>query len=320
MADALHSTYRVFRNRLFLNELGVFAKAVEKQVNPSAYYDSILNAREIGRLFTPANVIKCLAYGNQGGCDMPQYPIDDTPVVNVIGSSIVDCISCAAKIKTLAMFIESARRDGSLNAVLLFREVIPRLTRWFGITDRQAALLIDELFVDEIIGNWRSVELPSVVGEVCELHLTERGWQIWKLLGKDSVLVECFHDDLELDTDLEWDGRPVAWSGVATSEIKDVNDRVREVFCVLLQVWRAERNDGNRAAKRGEYRDYASAFGRDAVAEWLMKGVESSLERYYATVKGFHSKYCEHDLNRLKYEIATCKKVWETGGIVPDLR
>ena len=137
VADALYYTLQILRNRKFLDDSAVFAKAQEKTTNPWEFFLSKASRpSDFRRLFPSSTAIKCLAYGNQATEDAPQYPVIGTPVVNILDSEYAPIARTAFKPRVLSMLASLAEKRGRLSTEVPYLHLL-EYEKWFDISKDQ---------------------------------------------------------------------------------------------------------------------------------------------------------------------------------------
>lgn len=317
VADSLAATYTVLRNRHFIDADLVFAAAKE---NSSGELLSE-GGPDLRRLFTATTTLRALAYGNQGSVSYPQYPVLGTRIANVISSEHAPITRTTVKPSILSMFVNRVvmHTHALTSAHFQLTDLIKCATKWFGVTKETALKVIDELFKEQLLSNSRSAKLPSVSGTNCELHLTERAWVLWNHLHSDSVLLECYRDVSDLDVNLQWNGKSPNWTDVPTRQL-NVNERARQVFWIVVSVWRTEQSEGDRTVRIGDRGRFVELFGDRPISSVLLEGLKASEQKYYSKQSGWNEHGLSSLIEELRHEINEVVGGWGSGKLSSETK
>ncbi|MFL5328659.1 MAG: hypothetical protein ACJ8C4_07065 [Gemmataceae bacterium] len=275
LADCMKATMDVLKNVHFCQTDQLVRRYYDKNVQPTR--------TDFRELFTPTTVIRALAYGNQGKVPQPVYPIGGTRIVNVINSKHARLGESTLKIRLINLFSRLATTSHMSPECIYIS--LAQINEWgkqfFALSPEVTTALIDEMYTEGLLGNCRTFLMPSKVGELCTLNVTPRGLLLWRHLGQNSVLLECYRDEVELCDELKFKGRSPSWKDIATLE-SNWEDRLIEIGWMVTQMWLGERKETDNIVSRGSFSAFKSVFGPTLMSRHVKNGVDSSRRRFYS--------------------------------------
>jgi hypothetical protein len=299
MAKAMTYVLEVARNIHFVKDEDLVVA-----VMPNTSNDTFQFARDA---FTRTSVLRALAYGNQGDVK-PHYPIDFTPVVNLIESKRIPFGGSTFKLRVIAMF-STLESSGNKSTQISVGDICKMGEQFFGVDTDIAMSVVDELCEQGVLGNSRFVGLPSVVGTDCALSLLPRGELLWRLLSEDSILLQCYRDDCELDRTIEWKGRRFHYSDRPTQELL-IEEVGTELIWMVRQLWVKEVEELESVASRGQYSELVRLCGIESMSGRLLKAVSNSMKRFFSRYPGFAAQSLQSATDDLAIEIDLASKRW----------
>lgn len=304
VASSMKSVLEVLRNQHFFKDEDLLVTAMSK--TKSEFKKSATDT------FTGTTVIRSLAYGNQGNTK-PVYPILHTPVVNLLHSKHLDYGRSTFKPRVISMFMNNIVENSPFKSQISLECLINLGVQYLGISFDTAEAVIDEMYEQGLIVNVRLMKKPSVVGMDCPLSLTPRAALLWRLLSEDSILLQCYRDDSELDESLEWKGKKANFINRPTLEMP-IEEVGRELMWMVRQFWLREEEEINSLADSSRYHEFRSICGTETITERLLHGLENSRKRFYNQYgnleKNIESQFLESANSELSNIIDKKKKEW----------
>ena len=108
------------------------------------------------------------------------------------------------------------------------------------------------------------------------IYLSPKGEILWKLMGKNTILLELFRDDMWLKREEHLE---------STIRLKTLDDKFYEVIQLSRKLLSEEKENINDLIEADSLGVYHELFGETLVSNHISKGVIESLNRFYNSTK-----------------------------------
>lgn len=108
------------------------------------------------------------------------------------------------------------------------------------------------------------------------LYLSSRGLELWNMLSADSVLMELYREDYYQDYDNKKE-----YDFSSSHDLMNMDKQLvifQKVYEILGELYIIEQELVDKCINGGSYNKYISLFGDTFMIEYLMKGVDKSIE------------------------------------------
>ncbi len=136
-------------------------------------------------------------------------------------------------------------------------------------------LIINRLLlrsIDQLQANAMPVNETNV-GEINRVYISNAAVDIWDLLGKNSVLMEMYMDDIWMDNSI----RPISKRKFRGFDSDNFSIAIKYINTLIDK----ETIIRNHARNLGKFNEYEKLFGSELICQHLLDGLSKSLNAFY---------------------------------------
>jgi hypothetical protein len=234
---------------------------------------------ELDYALNNAAVLRALAMPT----DDVYFDSEDIPIANILHNT-VDAASDLLVSYILRYMLERMRSEDSTKMWAPFdlRNLVERATELFPEKVREETCWIKGIEWMESRGLIFRLDLQA--HESMRFSLTPRSLELWRLLGENSVLLQCFREDVFRDMSSRW-GMNKKSSGLKTDILFE------DCLDLTMEIIEVERRHLKTAKTRGLLEVMRDTFGTQLLSLQVTQGLAATFDQYFPiTPQHFVSK------------------------------